>query len=247
MSIAIIDCGAGNLHSVRKALARVAANRGMDVCITTDAEAIFQASHIVLPGVGTFADCMAGLMRHDGLKEALLAATTQKTTPLLGICVGMQMLFEAGHEYGVTKGLGLFKGQVKKLIPTQIPTHSPEQTPEQLPHAAQTASDAMQKHRMQMHTVQLHTLQRVPHMGWNALDIHSPSHPFFAQIAQGAHAYFVHSYHAVGALQHEVLASVDYGGQIVACIGRDNIVATQFHPEKSQTLGLQLIDNFLRM
>lgn len=82
-------------------------------------------------------------------------------------------------------------------------------------------------------------------MGWNELKIHAPSHPFFKDITQGAHAYFVHSYHAMGALQHEMLASVDYGGDIVACIGRDNIVATQFHPEKSQALGLKLIDNFL--
>lgn len=82
-------------------------------------------------------------------------------------------------------------------------------------------------------------------MGWNELKIHAPAHPFFKDITQGAHAYFVHSYHAIGVQPHEVLASVDYSGDIVACIGRDNIVATQFHPEKSQALGLKLIDNFL--
>lgn len=210
MTIAIIDCGAGNLHSVRKAFAHVTEPLGLRVEVTTAPETLAKASHIVLPGVGTYADCMQGLLRHDGLREALEERVLTHGTPLFGICVGMQMLFERGHEFGTTEGLGWFKGEVRKLAPAEA------------------------------------TL-RIPHMGWNTLDLHAAAHPLFKGIEQGAHAYFVHSYHAVGAAQDEVLASVDYGGDVVACIGRGPVVATQFHPEKSQRIGLRMIENFVRM
>lgn len=207
MSIAIIDCGAGNLHSVHKAFEHVAGSK--DIRITTTAGDLDAATHIVLPGVGTYADCMQGLLQHDGLRDALEANVLQKGKPMLGICVGMQMLLERGHEYTVTEGLGWFKGEVKRLTP---------------------ADKAL----------------RIPHMGWNDLRIQQ-NVPLFKGLQPGAHAYFVHSYHAVGAVPDEVLASVDYGGEVVACIGRDNIVATQFHPEKSQGVGLTMIKNFVRM
>jgi imidazole glycerol-phosphate synthase subunit HisH len=205
MTIAIIDCGAGNLHSVQKAFAQAAKG---STEITTDPKILDSASHIVLPGVGTYADCMQGLLKHDGLRDALEENVLRKGKPMLGICVGMQMLLERGHEYKVTEGLGWFKGEVRKLMPVD-------------------------------------NALRIPHMGWNELRLRT--HPIFSGIEQGAHAYFVHSYHAVGMSDAEVLASVDYGGDIVACIGRDNIVATQFHPEKSQAVGLRMIENFVRM
>lgn len=221
MRIAIIDCGAGNLHSVRKAFVHVAEPLGAVVEVTTTPEALQKASHIVLPGVGAYADCMQGLLRHEGLREALEARVLEQGVPFFGICVGMQMLFERGHEYGVTEGLGWFKGEVRKLAPVDANL-------------------------------------RIPHMGWNTLDLHAPTHPVFAGLlesptAAGAsvktniHAYFVHSYHATEVMPQDVLATVDYGGQVVACIGRANIVATQFHPEKSQQTGLRMIENFVRM
>lgn len=206
-NIAIIDCGAGNLHSVRKAFAHVAPTD--TVRVITSAKDIDSATHIVLPGVGAFADCMAGLGALTGMKEALEKQVLNGTKPFMGICVGMQMLFERGHEFGTHEGLGWFKGEVKKLTP---------------------ADDTL----------------KIPHMGWGVLQPKS-DHLIFNNIPDEAHAYFVHSYHAVGASTNEVLATVDYGGDIVAIIGRNNIVATQFHPEKSQRVGLQLIRNFLGM
>ncbi len=232
MRIAIIDCGAGNLHSVHKAFAHVVQTKG-EVEITTSPTTLDAATHIVLPGVGTYADCMEGLLREDGLRDALETNVLKSGKPMLGICVGMQMLLERGHEFKITEGLGWFKGEVKKLSP---------------------ADPAL----------------RIPHMGWNELRM--KPHPLFRGIVEqqdvapspepvssrrpegrsgeqriDAHAYFVHSYHATGMQEAEILATVDYGGPVVACIGRDNIVATQFHPEKSQKLGLTLIDNFVRM
>ncbi|MBN8543926.1 MAG: imidazole glycerol phosphate synthase subunit HisH [Alphaproteobacteria bacterium] len=205
--ILIIDCGAGNLHSVRKALAHVAPDD--EVRITSDAAELATATHIVLPGVGAFADCMNGLKALPNMIAALEKHVRHGTTPFLGICVGMQMLFERGHEFGVHEGLGWFKGEVKPLTP-----------------ADQNL--------------------RIPHMGWNKLRLKA-NHPLFSNIPQASHAYFVHSYHAVGAAPNDVLATVDYGGDVVAIIGRDHIVATQFHPEKSQRIGLELLTNFVRM
>lgn len=205
--IAIIDCGAGNLHSVRKAFTHTAPSD--DVRVTTNAADLESATHIVLPGVGAFADCMNGLKALPGMIEALEKNVLNGKKPFLGICVGMQMLFERGHEFGTHEGLGWFKGEVKALTPSD-------------------------------------TTLRIPHMGWNTLQVRH-SHAFLENIPNTSHAYFVHSYHAVGAEQKEVLATVDYGGEVVAIIGRENIVATQCHPEKSQRVGLELLTNFLRM
>jgi imidazole glycerol-phosphate synthase subunit HisH len=209
MKIAILDCGAGNLHSVRKAFTHVASPLSGVVEVTTSPDALMDSTHIVLPGVGTYRDCMEGLLRHQGLREALERRVLTDKIPLFAICVGMQMLLTRGHEFGVTEGLGWFAGDVVKL--------SPEDS----------------------------TL-RVPHMGWNNLHITQP-HPVFSGIEEGAHAYFVHSYHATGVAAGDIAATVDYGGQIVACIAREHIVATQFHPEKSQAVGLKMISNFLGM
>jgi glutamine amidotransferase len=208
--VAIIDCGAGNLHSVQKAFAHAGAPLGAEITIATTPAALELATHIVLPGVGAFADCMQGLRALPGMIAALEQRVLTDNIPFFGICVGMQMLFQTGREFGDTPGLGWFAGEVVALAPAD----------KTLP---------------------------VPHMGWNDLHLHAPDHPVFAGIAKGAHAYFVHSYHAVGADPGAVLASVQYGGPIVACIGRDNIVATQYHPEKSQLVGLRMIENFLRL
>lgn len=206
--IVIIDCGAGNLHSVRKALLHVAGN--VPVMVTQRAEDLAGATHVVLPGVGAFGDCMAGLQALPQMREALEEAVLKNKTPFLGICVGMQMLFQRGHEHGTHAGLGWFEGEVKKLAPRDAAL-------------------------------------RIPHMGWNTLHIHAKEHPVLKSIPAHAMAYFVHSYHAVGAQPNEVLASVDYGGDVVAIIGRENILATQFHPEKSQKVGLGLLHHFITM
>jgi len=205
--IRVIDCGAGNLHSVKKALAHVAPHD--DIRMTTNAADLASATHIVLPGVGAFADCMAGLNRLPGMREALEETVRHGTTPFLGICVGMQMLFERGHEFGTHEGLGWFSGEVTPLAP-----HDPA--------------------------------LRIPQMGWNALTPHQP-HPVLAGIPAGSFAYFVHSFHATGVRGEEIIASVDYGGQVVAIIGRGHMVGTQFHPEKSQRVGLSILQNFLAM
>lgn len=204
--VAIIDCGAGNLHSVRKAFARV---MGAEPVVTTDAAALSKATHIVLPGVSAFADCMSGLNALPGMRDALGQEVHNRKKPFLGICVGMQMLFERGHEHGVHAGLGWFKGEVKPLAPKD-------------------------------------SALKIPHMGWNQLRV-KQQHAFLKNIHDGEHAYFVHSFAVQQNTPDILLASVDYGGEIVAIIGQENIVATQFHPEKSQRVGLQLISNFLEM
>lgn len=207
MRIAIIDCGAGNLHSVRKAFAKQMPE-GATLDVVTDTNALNDATHIVLPGVGAFADCMSGLTGLPGMRDALEKKVLHGSTPFFGICVGMQMLFQRGHEHVTTEGLGWFKGEIGRITP---------------------ADPSL----------------RIPHMGWNQLQLQQ-DHPVLAGIKTGDYAYFVHSYAATGIDRNELLASVDYGGQIVALIGRKNIVASQFHPEKSQRAGLAMIANFLK-
>ena len=209
MKIAIIDCGAGNLHSVRKAFAtQLPADAQLD--IVTEASALADATHIVLPGVGDFADCMRGFTALPGMRAAVEDAVFQQKKPFLGICVGMQMLFTRGHEHGTHDGLGWFDGEVALLNPR----------------------DASLK---------------IPHMGWNRLKLRDKAHPFVKDIDENAFVYFVHSYAATQCNPAEILAMVDYGGDVVALIARDNIVGTQFHPEKSQVVGLSMIRNFLGM
>lgn len=208
MRIVIIDCGAGNLHSVRKAFAHQLPS-GAQLTVTTRAEEVAQASHIVLPGVGAFADCMQGLRRLEGMRDALEQKVLKGGTPFLGICVGMQMLFERGFEHGEHAGLGWLAGEVRAIAPSD-PT------------------------------------LKIPHMGWNTLRV-LKDHPALTGIRQGDFAYFVHSYAATHTNTTDVAAMVDYGGELVAMVARDNLVATQFHPEKSQRVGLQLIANFLKM
>jgi glutamine amidotransferase len=208
--VAIIDYGSGNLRSAGKAFERAARDAGESdgIAVTAAAAALDRATHIVLPGVGAFADCMAGLAALPGMREALERNVVAGGKPFLGICVGMQLMAERSLEHGVHRGLGWIAGEVRPLAPSD-----PE--------------------------------LRIPHMGWNELEIVGGGHPVVAGLAQGTHAYFVHSY-AIDCTEADMVkARVDYGGPVAAVVGRDNMVGTQFHPEKSQAAGLALIRNFL--
>lgn len=208
MATVIVDYGSGNLRSAEKSFQRVAGDAA-DIVVTSDADAIARADRIVLPGVGAFADCRAGLANCAGLPEALEEAVRVRAVPFLGICVGMQMMASIGREHGQnTAGFDWIAGEVVKISP---------------------GDPAL----------------KVPHMGWNALTDLAP-HPVLAGINDGAHAYFVHSYHVRTEDAGHVLGRVDHGGPIAAVIGRDTMVGTQFHPEKSQQTGLRIIENFLR-
>jgi glutamine amidotransferase len=208
MTVAVIDYGAGNLKSAAKALSFAANETGDKVVITADAEVIAKADRIVLPGVGAFAECKRGLEALDGGIAAMREAVLEKGRPILGICVGMQLLATVGVEYGEHAGLNWIKGRVVKLTPDD-------------PNL------------------------KIPQMGWNDLNL-KRAHPIFDGLESGAHAYFVHSYHFIADDARDVLADVDYGGKVTAAVGRDNIVGVQFHPEKSQAVGLQILGNFLR-
>lgn len=209
-SVAIIDYGSGNLRSAAKAFERAAREAGleMSILVTANADAVAAADRVVLPGVGAYADCRAGLDGVPGMTDALQRVVIEGGRPFLGICVGMQLMARMGHEHGDTEGLGWIEGDVVALAP----------------------SDKKLK---------------IPHMGWNELSM-TGAHPLFDGISNTDHGYFVHSYHFVTDSPDTVLATVDYGGPITAAVGRDNVVGTQFHPEKSQATGLKLITNFLK-
>ena len=234
MSCVIIDYGSGNLHSALKSFERAARETGLNktITLTNKPDDIANADHIVLPGVGAYADCLAGLEAIDGLRDALEEAVIKKGKPFFGICVGMQLMSTEGHEYKVSKGLNWIPGLVEAIEPND-------------------------KHL------------KIPHMGWNTLSVNDSGsvaetngtsldkatvngqaslHPVLKDIKtgeDGLHAYFVHSYHFTPDNPAHILATTDYGGEITAMVARDNMIGTQFHPEKSQTLGLKLISNFL--
>jgi imidazole glycerol-phosphate synthase subunit HisH len=213
VSVAIIDYGSGNLHSVAKAFERAVRESGAaaPVTVTSDPSMVRNADRIVLPGVGAFADCRRGLDAVAGMKEALDEEVCRKGKPFLGICVGMQLMAERGREYTVTDGMGWIRGDVSRISP---------------------GDPAL----------------KIPHMGWNTLEAHR-RHPLLEGIPlgpSGLHAYFVHSFHLQIADPADLVADCDYGGPVTALVGRDNYAGTQFHPEKSQKLGLALIANFLR-
>jgi len=211
-SVAIIDYGAGNLHSAAKAFERMARGVGdIAIVVTADPERVRAADRIMLPGVGAFADCKRGLDGVPGMVEVLNERVIGGGVPFLGVCVGMQLMASEGREKAVTPGLGWIGGAVEKIAP---------------------GNPAL----------------KIPHMGWNTLRFHVP-HPLLSGISDGPdglHAYFVHSYHLVVEDPDTLAATTDYGGDVTACVARDNMFGAQFHPEKSQALGLQLIDNFLR-
>jgi len=213
MRVAIIDYGSGNLRSAVKAFERAARENGIDaeIDLTDSAERVASADRIVLPGVGAYGDCRAGLDAVPGMVEALREAVEQKGRPFFGICVGMQLMSTRGLEKKVTDGLGWIAGDVVLMQP----------------------SDAALK---------------VPQIGWNTLALNR-EHALFDGIPtgeNGLHAYFVHSYHLAAENADHVIATTNYGGPVTAFVTRDNMAGAQFHPEKSQTLGLRLIGNFLK-
>ena len=210
--VVIIDYGSGNLHSAAKAFERAAreSEANATIEVTSDAKALANADRVVLPGVGAFGDCKAGLERVPGLVETLYETVHGKARPFLGICVGMQLLARVGREFKDTKGLDWIAGEVRAIEPND-------------------------------------PALKIPHMGWNTLEVKTP-HALLRDIAmgdQGLHAYFVHSYHFIPEDADRIVATTTYGSQVTAMVAKDNMAGTQFHPEKSQALGLKLLANFL--
>lgn len=202
-ALALIDYGAGNLHSVRNALVAAGVQH---VVVTADPDLVRGARRIVLPGVGSFRTCYQGLASKPGLIEALEERVLGDGVPFLGICVGMQLLATRGLEFGETPGLGWIAGDVKPI----------ERTDPAI---------------------------KIPHMGWN--DVEPMPHHDGAALIEPGEAYFLHSYHFVPEDGHHVAAMTDHGGGLVAAVARDNILGVQFHPEKSQRYGLDLLARFL--
>jgi glutamine amidotransferase len=198
--VILIDAGTGNLRSVQKALESVGAN----VERTSDPNKVLAGQKIVLPGVGAFGDFMSGL-RQRGLEEPLSQVATHGV-PLLGICVGMQALFEVGEEMGEHKGLGLLEGKVGRF----------------------DASLSV----------------KIPHTGWNQLRTKREA-VLFDQVPDGAYVYFNHSYYCQPLHTSDVIADTDYGIRYACAVKRENISGVQFHPEKSQAVGLQILKNFV--
>jgi imidazole glycerol-phosphate synthase subunit HisH len=204
MSVALIDYGAGNLHSVHNALKAVGARH---LAVTADPAIVLGAERIVLPGVGSYRACMDGLAAIPGMIEVLERRVLSDGVPFLGICVGMQLLATQGVEHGVTRGLGWIPGEVRLI----------ERTDRAI---------------------------KVPHMGWNDV-LPAKHHEDGARLIEAGEAYFLHSYHFVPDEGHHAAAMTDHGGGIVAAVARDNLLGVQFHPEKSQRYGLELLERFL--
>ena len=219
-TVAVVDYGMGNLRSVSQAVHAAAAGSAWEVVVTSDPEQVRAAGRIVLPGQGAMPDCMREL--HDsGLMEAVLEAAANK--PLFGVCVGMQMLLEhsqegrKGDDGRGTPGLGLFPGDVVRFE-----------------LAGRRQADGSR--------------YKVPQMGWNQVwhaDHGQAPHPVWGDVPDGSYFYFVHSFHARPSVARHSVGLADYGGRFTAAIARDNIFATQFHPEKSAAHGLALYRNFL--
>ena len=206
--VAVVDYGMGNLRSVSQAVLHVAAGTGFEVVVTADPQQVRNAERVVLPGQGAMRDCMREL--HDsGLKDAVLEAAASK--PLMGVCIGMQMLFERSEE-GPAEGLALIGGEVRKF-------------------------------RLEGRLQPDGSRYKVPQMGWNR--VHQRAHALWEGVPDDAWFYFVHSFYARPSdLRHSV-GETEYGARFTSAVARDNIFATQFHPEKSAEHGLSLYRNFL--
>ncbi|MBL8349319.1 MAG: imidazole glycerol phosphate synthase subunit HisH [Burkholderiaceae bacterium] len=212
-TVAVVDYGMGNLRSVSQAVMHVAGGSGLEVVVTRRPEQVRAAERVVLPGQGAMRDCMREL-QDSGLKEAVLEAAASK--PLMGVCVGMQMLLDHSEEQD-TPGLGLIPGRVRRF---------------QLEGLLQPDGSRF----------------KVPQMGWNQVfgQAHDGAlHPLWAGVPRGSWFYFVHSYFAVPSDGRHTAGVTDYGGRFTCAVARDNIFATQFHPEKSADQGLALYRNFL--
>jgi len=195
--VAIIDYGVGNLRSVEKAFVAT----GVDAIVTSDERELRDANRLVLPGVGAFAACMSALCERGF--DRLVLEKTAAGTPLLGVCVGMQMLFEESEEFGRTAGLGLLRGRVRRF------------------------SDQL----------------LVPQVGWNQIKQRS-AHPLFRGVSDEAFCYFVHSYYCEPPQTEIAIGETEYGVTYASVVARDNVAGVQFHPEKSQAVGLKLLHNF---
>lgn len=205
MGIAIIDYGMGNLKSVKKAFTAL----DLEAEITSNPESLLKADKVVLPGVGAFRDAIATL-NESGMSDAI-HEVIKKGTPFLGICLGMQLLFEKSYEYGEYKGLGVLPGEIVRFKPENMRLANGESL-------------------------------KVPHMGWNNLEIVKPE-PLFKNLKQQDCVYFVHSYY-VETKADVVSCYTDYGTRIAVAAQKDNVFATQFHPEKSGPVGLKILKNF---
>ena len=207
-TVAVVDYGMGNLRSVSQAVMHVAAGSGVDVIVTQRPEEVLAADRVVLPGQGAIRDCMREL-RDSGLQDAVLHAAANK--PLLGVCVGMQMLLTHSEEQD-TPGLALIPGEVRRF---------------QLEGRLQPDGSRY----------------KVPQMGWNR--VHQHEHPLWDGVPDASWFYFVHSFYVAPSEARHTAGETDYGGRFTCAVARDNIFATQFHPEKSADQGLALYRNFL--
>ena len=199
--VAIVDYGVGNLFSLKSSLSFI----GADACVTSDPEVLRKADRIILPGVGAFGDAAEKLKKSSLDKIVIGEAKSGK--PLMGICLGMQLLLEKGFEYGEHEGLGLIKGEIRPIS---------DVVPENL---------------------------KIPHMGWNALNIREPKSPIFKYINNGDQVYFVHSFYATNC-DDAVIATSEYGAALTAAVGYKNVFGCQFHPEKSGKVGLSILRAF---
>ena len=201
--IAVVDYGVGNLFSLVSSLSAV----GADAVVTGDAEVLRRADKIILPGVGAFGDAAAKL-RATGLDKVIIEEA-KAGKPLLGICLGMQLLLERSFEYGEHEGLGLIEGEI-------------------VPISSVISSDL-----------------KIPHIGWNALKFKNPS-PLFKNIKDGDCVYFVHSFYAADC-DENLIATAEYGAELTAAVANKNVFGCQFHPEKSGTVGLEILRAFTQM
>ena len=202
--IAIIDYGVGNLFSLKSSLAMI----GAQAVITGDADVLRSADRLILPGVGAFGDARQKLAQ-TGL-DAALCAEAARGKPVMGICLGMQMLFDKSLEYGEHEGLGLIPGEVVPMA---------GRLPEEL---------------------------KIPHIGWNALNIKAPDHPLMKHTQSGDCVYFVHSFYAADCAD-SVIATAEYGIDVTAAVAKGNVMGCQFHPEKSGTVGLGILKAFCEL
>ena len=212
MRVAVVDYGSGNLQSVMQAIRAAVRDAGLshEAVLTDDAAEVARADYVVLPGVGAFADCAAGIRSLPDMTQTLERRVLQDGCPFLGICVGMQLMASRGLEDGNTPGFGWLAGDVSAITPS----------PDGL------------------------VPRKIPHMGWNSLTF-VQDHPVFTGCEDGMAVYFLHGYAFQGE-EKVILAETDYGGPVVAAIGRDNMIGLQFHPEKSQNTGQKIMTNWLQ-
>lgn len=201
MKIVIVDYGSGNLRSVQRGFDRL----GIHAEISGDPMRVAEASHLVVPGVGAFGDCMANLKKLDLL--APISASIRAEKPYLGICLGLQILFSEGTEFGTHPGLGLIPGQVIPFTTSEL---------------------------------------KIPHMGWNQIKVEQET-PFLKDIPNGSYFYFVHSFYGLPKEADWIATTTEYGVPFPSAVVRDRLFACQFHPEKSQQMGLAILSNFAEL